>query len=622
MKYSLKLIKCFICLFILVICTIESHSQQQQKILTTEQQQQIDEYKQLVIKFQNERNKNQTAHYLNKIAYIYWENEFHQEAIDHFSQSLTLNIEIGNNNGIKSIYYNLGMIYSDIEQYTKALDALHKGLQFSRILRQKENIASGLINISTALQSLERYEEAIKNLEEALNISRELNNLRLIRKCYGMLAENYEKSGNSEKTMEYYNLFSSFDKFIKDEEIKQIEVKSQAEIAKANAEKRAKQLELDLQTHKLKITQDSLKVVEQINRNKQMQIELNELALKEQEARDKIQQLIIYSLSSGIVIILIFSVLLYIQYTQKKKANKLLEQQNTEISQQKMEIELQSEKLEIINKQLEIQNKNIKASITYALTIQEAILPVKENINKVFDSFTLYRPKDIVSGDFYWFSHINSDGRPGEKVLIAVVDCTGHGVPGAFMSMIGSRLLNEIVNERKIYLPGKILELLNKEVRIALKQDQSDNNDGMDICLCCIEKAPKGKTKITFTGAKLPLFYFRKDISEINTLNGDRKSIGGPGSKKNDVPYTNQELILNSGDILYLTTDGIIDQNAPDRKRFGSKKLIEIFNANAHLSMEDQKQKLEKTLDLFQQDEEQRDDILVIGLKIIKNILK
>jgi len=204
-----------------------------------------------------------------------------------------------------------------------------------------------------------------------------------------------------------------------------------------------------------------------------------------------------------------------------------LELQNQEILQQSEEIAAQRDALELQNQEIvkqsehiEMQNQNIKASIRYALTIQKAFLPREDDLKHLGEHFILYKPKDIVSGDFYWMSIVE------KTIFIAAVDCTGHGVPGAFMSMVGNRLLNEIVNEKHIFIPSEILTELNAGIYKVLRQDQSDNNDGMDLCLCKMEKF-ENETKITFCGARRPIFYYSKNCSELQTLKSDRKSIGG-----------------------------------------------------------------------------------------------
>ncbi len=297
-----------------------------------------------------------------------------------------------------------------------------------------------------------------------------------------------------------------------------------------------------------------------------------------------------------------------------------------EIKRQAFEIMQKSEELQLINHQLDAQNKHITGSITYARNIQNAIMPSKVEMNHFFETFLIYKPKDIVSGDFAWFSKIEKSENHKAYCFVAIVDCTGHGVPGAFMSMIGSRLLNEIVNEKRILDPAEVLELLNLGVQTALRQKDTDNNDGMDVCLCRLEnvetpenldknKGEDRKILVTFSGAKRPLFYF-KEQDEIETIRGDRKSIGGVRSKRSSINFTNTELLLKKGDLLYLTTDGMIDQNGIDRKRFGSSRFIEVLAQMRHSDLEQQGKALEEALRQYQDKEEQRDDITVMGIRL------
>ena len=199
---------------------------------------------------------------------------------------------------------------------------------------------------------------------------------------------------------------------------------------------------------------------------------------------------------------------------------------------------------------------------------------------------------------------------------MAVVDCTGHGVPGAFMSLIGNRILNEIVNEKKIYNPAQILEFLNVGVQVALKQDETDNNDGMDVCLCRIEYKNGNNTEICFAGAKSPLYYYNKKNNKIERIAGSRKSIGGIRSKRSKVFYETKTVNLKKEDIIYLISDGYIDQNAPDRQKLGSNRFTEILNNIKDKDLNNQKEILENELKTHMQKEEQRDDITIVGIKI------
>jgi len=279
--------------------------------------------------------------------------------------------------------------------------------------------------------------------------------------------------------------------------------------------------------------------------------------------------------------------------------------------EKKAEIEIHKQKDFI-----EIQNEQITASINYAKNIQQAILPLGEDINKYFKSFVIFKPKQVVSGDFYWFVHLPAVEDLSEKVFFATVDCTGHGVPGAFMSMIGSRLLSEIVLEQKILSPKDILETLDQKVKIALRQETTDNNDGMDMAVCLMEKQ-EDKYNFTYSGAKSDLYYYSKNDEDITILSSERRSIGGTKQKRGNIKFTNKEFNLEKGDYLWLSTDGIIDQNNAERKRFGTPRFIELIKSVKDLSLSEQKNLFEKGLANYQGTEEQRDDITVWGIELI-----
>ena len=310
---------------------------------------------------------------------------------------------------------------------------------------------------------------------------------------------------------------------------------------------------------------------------------------------------------SYIILSFIFIFILIKLYTKQ------LKEQNIKL--EKIVSERTKEILEQ-NKEITLKNEMITSSITYAQTIQKAILPMEEEMKKYFDYFIFFRPKDIVSGDFYWVTKLEINNK--FFVFLAVVDCTGHGVPGAFMSMIGSRLMSEIVKERKIIQPSEILELLDKGIKKSLKQEKTENDDGMDLCLCRFEKREK-EILISFSGAKRPLFIYRKKDNIIETLKADRRSIGGKIKKRRIVNFTNQEFIIKKEDVIYFTTDGYIDQNNSERKRFGTKQFLEFTKNISEKSLYEQKKFLKIELEKWMKNTKQRDDITVVG---IKNIFK
>ena len=254
-------------------------------------------------------------------------------------------------------------------------------------------------------------------------------------------------------------------------------------------------------------------------------------------------------------------------------------------------------------------NKQIMSSIQYARRIQSAILPDRDQIQKVLPhSFILFLPKDVVSGDFFWFSQRKN------HLFLAVVDCTGHGVPGAFMSMIGNTLLNQIVNERGIDQPDKIMEILHRQVRYSLKQDdrRSGANDGMELALCRLDL---DINTLAFCGARRPIYLGKSEQKEIIEIRGDLKSIGGHRKEQHRV-FTNHELTLKPGDRVYLCSDGFADQPNEHGKKYSSKKLKKLFGSILALPLAEQEIQLKSELERHMGTEDQRDDISIWGFGI------
>lgn len=333
--------------------------------------------------------------------------------------------------------------------------------------------------------------------------------------------------------------------------------------------------------------------------------------IEEVEAEKELARL--YVLVAVIFVILLLGVVgigaFFSRKINKQKSD--LEKSNYDLNQTKDELETKIEQIETLNKEVTTKNQKITDSIRYAQTIQEAILPPEIEFEKAFaDHFVLFSPKDMVSGDFYWMAnHYTLDGQ---KTVIATVDCTGHGVPGAFMSMIGNTLLNEIVNQEKVFDTAQILTRLHEGVKKSLQQNNMSNDDGMDVCICTIHFNSDETAHVQFTGAKRPLYYFQNSF--LQSLKGDVKSIGGRDRK--DKPFTTQDLYLMKGDCLYLMTDGFSDQQDSDNKKFGTTRLLELLEKNATLTLAVQKQELETELHTHSWGTEQRDDITIVGVKI------
>lgn len=319
-----------------------------------------------------------------------------------------------------------------------------------------------------------------------------------------------------------------------------------------------------------------------------------------------------------IILALVVFIIIYIYRSlrQKKNLNDNLMQKNNEVESQSEELQQVNSELITQKNYIQQQNDYITDSILYSKRIQNAMLPAFKGLRTNFDFFLIYKPKDIVSGDFYWGEQVKVGNL--DYKFIAVVDCTGHGVPGALLSIVGSRILTEIVKLNKIYEPAEILISLNEMIRRVLKQDKSDgefsSNDGMDVSLCRIENKKDGYDFV-FAGAKQSVFFYDNDKKIVQRFRGSRLSIGGKFLNKTD-KFESHKIFGTTGDVLYFLTDGFIDQNDYKRRRFGTTRFIQLISRIGNLTASEQRSIFEQELTKWQGSESQRDDITLLGLRI------
>jgi serine phosphatase RsbU (regulator of sigma subunit) len=621
---------CFICW--LTLC---NYSLQAQKQLTTQQQSEISVSIEQAKQFENSGDYNQAANLYSKVASTYWVNGSPNDAIDLLKKALEMSAKIGNTNAAYNFCTNIGMIYTDDEDYPKALEYFQKSLDAAKQLKRKPEIASSLINIGNTNTELKNYSGAIKNLEEASSIAQETNETKLLRNCYSQMASIYEKMGNTAKSAEYFSLYSAISRKIQQDEARRREGQAQQMVETAQSkvkaievEKKATEQELQQKKQSLKDTEENLEKVEQLTLEQQMHIDLLN---KENELRDAVirTQKLIRNIFIVIILgVLGFAILIYQSLKSKKKANALLAIQNKEIAAQNNTIEQKSKELQLAFGKIEKQNLDITGSITYAQRIQQAMLPVEEHLTSVIpDSFVMLKPRDIVSGDFYWYSGYASAKLHKEKprknfmklhnipsddsgFIIAAVDCTGHGVPGAFMSMIGFNLLETITRNGNV-TPNEILFEMHLMVRYMLKQNNSDNTDGMDMSICCIKDDGR---RLLYAGAKNPLYLVSK--GELTVIKPDPMPIGGP-QKENLREFTLHDIDISEPTSCYIFTDGYIDQfGGSPTKKFSSASMRQLLLEVSHLPMQQQKLAIEDNLAKWKGNHRQIDDILVMGFKI------
>lgn len=540
----------------------------------------------------------------NNIGLAFWKKEQLDSAIFYIKKTLIIREKSDTKTKIASTYNNLGVLYRAITQYDSALFYFDKSLSLYKESRIKYDIANTYNNISSTLLYLGNFKGSRKYIDSSLSVCLPAHEKALIRDAYDIIAVIFNNTKQYDSAYYYLRLHMEYKDSIFDEDF-------------TNAI-------ADMET---KYESDK----------KQKAIELQNLELEKKDteisARKKTQTILV----SFIIVVMLLMVFLVRLFLQKKKANDLLQIKNAEISQQKEEIETQAnnlqqtmEELKIVNEELLVQkeqiaiqnelltekNEFVESSIKYASSIQNASLPLDEEISKYFDNWIIFYPKDIVSGDFYLFSEEKSLKTGKNNLFFIVSDCTGHGVPGAFMSMIGIRLLTKYINERNIESPAEILTLLSEDIFKALKQDTTNNTDGMDLAVCKFSNYEENDTfDLTFAGAKRNIFYYSKKENEIIKITGTRKSIGGI-NPRNKEKFIDRELKLSKEDIIYTYTDGIVDQNNPKRKRYGTKKLLRTLYENVEKTFDVQKFELEKELSIWQNDSTQRDDITFVALRM------
>ena len=333
---------------------------------------------------------------------------------------------------------------------------------------------------------------------------------------------------------------------------------------------------------------------------KELQIKNQSIEIEAKEKQNKQKSLIILFGTLALLGTGFFAAMAYINFKKTKRANIIIENQ-------KQEVELKNEEITHQKEIVEEKQKEIIDSINYAKRIQTAVLTGKDVWDKVSkDHFILFKPKDIVSGDFYW-----AYNTPNNRSIFVLADCTGHGVPGGFMSMLGNSFLNEIVVENKLFKANEILNKLRAKIIAALDQEgKSEQKDGMDISLCVWNKIDN---TLEFSGAHNPIWILSN--GELNEVKADKMPIG---SYIDNVTSFNSSVIqLQAGDIIYMSTDGYADQfGGPKGKKLKYKAMLELMIANSKEPMSKQKEILESYFESWRQNYEQVDDVSVIGVRV------
>jgi len=531
---------------------------------------------------------------------IYERIKENDKAFECYRSALKINAADKDENDKAICYYKLGKLFHKVKQ----IDSAKKYLMATLKIHEKRNDEEGLImdyaNIGGFNFEEKDFVNAEKNYLKALELGlkfKDSNRVNTMYSSLGMLAEqqnkldeaiNYFNTGlkyinptvSRETIMQYYKRIS--DVYVRQKKYK--EALNAYTLYKAWGDSAFNVNEARKQTE-LKMNYEFEQVQKKIEEETKAKEILNQAEL-DKERLQRNYLLVGFLLISGLLIITVKN------YRAKEKANAILHKQKKEIEHQK--------------KLVEEKNLEISDSINYAKRIQTATIPKKTELNQFLTNYDiLFKPKDVVSGDFYWAEKFEN------FVLVAVADCTGHGVPGAITSTIGSILLNEIFHVKRIYQPDLVLKELNRLVKLTLRQEENAlSNDGMDIAFCMIDKT---NNTLYYSGANRPLYIISGD--GLKEYKATKVSIGGQVPLLQD--YILNTIPLQRNDIIILSSDGYADQFGGEKeKKFTTKAFKSLLAETANSSPKDIIQKLEQSHDSWKRNHEQTDDILVFALNI------
>ncbi|MCC6182707.1 MAG: tetratricopeptide repeat protein [Bacteroidia bacterium] len=499
----------------------------------------------------------------------------------HYKRVIEICHETGDRITLLSALINTAKNYLNQNKLDSALNYAKQSLTLSRELGNQKFLTGTLFQLGDILIQLKKYKEAIPYFQEGYTISKEIEDLAFICNNAKGLATSYYSLGDYKNG--YDNLF--------------IYTKQKDELYNKENVQAISDMEAKYQNEKKQLE------IEGLNKDKQLQQLQLTSQQKENESKNK---LLIFGAIS-LLGISVFAFFAYHNFQKTKKQNLIIENQKQQVELKNEEIVHQKELVEEKATELAVKQKEIIDSINYAKRIQQAVLTGEEVWNKISpEHFILFMPKDIVSGDFYWAYH-----TPNNRSIFVLADCTGHGVPGGFMSMLGNSFLNEIIVEGKIFKADEILNKLRAKIISALEQKgATEQKDGMDMALCVWNKLDN---TLEFAGANNPLWLVRNN--ELIEYKANKMPIGT--YLENNKPFTSATINLQKGDTIYLTTDGYADQfGGENGKKLKYKTLIEHLLKINHQDMPQQKQRLEKLFIDWRGKYDQIDDVSVIGIRV------
>ncbi|MGZ3920226.1 MAG: tetratricopeptide repeat protein [Bacteroidia bacterium] len=541
-------------------------------------------------------DENAIARASNNLGAIFYQQNNYKTAMSYFERSLKIREKEKDVYGIASCCLNIGSCLSSLKNYSSSSAYLKRSIENARFAGDSVLLADGYVSLAQNFNQQKDFKQAIELFNNALAIYQAFSDQRSQADLYCSMAGVYTMMKDHVSAHRYYLQAYSISSAIRfPEGIK----KSTAGLVQTFAylqkpDSAAHYLALYSNIRDTIFSENSSKQIADMQtkyetEKKDRELKVKDLEIEKQsvESRQKAFQRNAFII--GFLVMIIMSFFIFKEYKEKKRSV-------IEVSAQK--------------KIIEEKNKDITDSINYAKRIQEVILPPLENATLFPGSFVLFLPMDVVSGDFYWYAKKNG------KKLVAAVDCTGHGVPGALMSMLGNAFLNEIVNEKNILQPSEILGELRNKIKTSLKQtgEVGESKDGMDMALLSFDTS---NNVVEFAGANNPLWLVRKvgESFEIKEYSPDKRPIGYYIGQS--LPFTNHVIDLKKGDSLYIFTDGFADQfGGPKGKKFKSAQLRQQLISLQEKSMNNQREELLNAFTAWKGRYEQVDDVCVIGIRV------
>jgi serine phosphatase RsbU (regulator of sigma subunit)/Tfp pilus assembly protein PilF len=497
------------------------------------------------------KDEKMEARLLANIGNVYNSKKENEKSLDYYSQALGVFEKYGMKHEVAILLNNIGTVLQNQEKTAEGLSYFRRSLDMRLQINDSDGVCTAFQNIASAMNELGKLDSSVYYYMKALDLAKRMLSKGQEASIYLGLADTYAKRKEFSAAYTYVKHYVTLNDSILGTE-------------NANAINDLK-TKYEEQKHARKI--------EQLESSRQLEKERSQL---------KIVLLVV-----GILLLALLAFIFYTRVKRKQQVNVQLEKKNLEIT---------------------LQKKAITDSINYAKRIQDSILPSEAHVNRILpDNFVLYLPKDVVSGDFYWVEEKNN------KAVFAAVDCTGHGVPGALMSVVGFNLLSQAVNEMGLTKPSEILQHLDHGVKKLLRQAEGEHavKDGMDLSLCALDLQTR---LLHYSGVFNPAYIIQD--GKLVQLKADKFSIGDSEEGASH-KYTNHEMQLKKGDMIYLFSDGYADQfGGVSGKKFMYKNFRKLLLEIHSLPVNQQKQKLSETLKNWIGTLEQVDDVLVIGVRV------